>query len=104
MSCGGHVSSGETYEEAFRKEMSEELSINIDKTPYKILGKCSPEKDRTSAFMTVYELELDESPDYNQSDFQSYEWLSPKEVIDKIESGVRAKGDLGKLVKKFYLD
>jgi isopentenyl-diphosphate delta-isomerase len=103
MSCGGHVSSGETYLEAFKKEMMEELNIDIEKVGYKILGKCTPHQDNVSAFMEVYELVSDEAPNYNPKDFQGYEWLYPEEVLKKIENGTASKEDLPKLITKFYL-
>jgi isopentenyl-diphosphate delta-isomerase len=103
VSCGGHVSSGETSKEAFKKEMQEELNINIDTVKYKVLGKCNPKDDNVSAFMTVYELVQDVAPEYNKDDFQSYEWITPKDLLQKIQAGAQSKGDLPKLVKKFYL-
>lgn len=103
VSCGGHVSSGESYEEAFRKEMKEELNIDVDSVQYRVLGICNPRDAGTSAFMTVYELIQDEAPNYNPDDFQSYEWLLPTELTTKIEGGVKSKSDLIKLVKRFYL-
>lgn len=33
MSVGGHVESGETYEDALKREAQEELNINVDKMP-----------------------------------------------------------------------
>lgn len=103
VSCGGHVSSGETYEEAFQKEMMEELVINTSATPYIELGVCTPHQDGTSAFMHVYEIESDTAPDYNPEDFTSYEWLSPLEILTKLESGDKSKDDLPRLIRKFYL-
>lgn len=103
VSCGGHVSSGETYKEAFQKEMMEELNIDITATPYKELGACTPLKDGTSAFMYVYEIESDTVPAYNPEDFQSYEWLAPKEVLLKLEQGDKSKDDLPRLIRKFYM-
>jgi isopentenyldiphosphate isomerase len=103
VSCGGHVSTGETYEEAFAKEMSEELNIDISKLSYKVLGRCNPRDGNMSAFMYVYEIESNDSPNYNQDDFQSFEWLTPQELMEKINNKVKAKQDLPKLIKKFYL-
>lgn len=102
-SCGGHVSSGETYLEAFAKEMSEELNIDITKTPYKELGSCTPGKDGVSSFMHVYEILSDIVPDYSTTDFSGYEWLYPKEIIQKIVEGDKTKEDLPKLIRKFYI-
>ncbi len=101
--CGGHVSSGETYLEAFAKEMSEELNIDITKVIYKELGFCSPLKDIVSSFMRVYEIISDTAPDYNPEDYSGYAWLSPQEITEKINSSIPAKGDLPKLIHRFYL-
>jgi isopentenyl-diphosphate delta-isomerase len=65
MSCGGHVSSGETYEEAFYKEMQEELSLDMKVLQYKVLGKCTPYNDDVSSFQVVYEVKMNEVPNYN---------------------------------------
>lgn len=103
VSCGGHVSSGETYLEACKKELSEELNIDLLTVTYKILGTMNPHNDGVSAFMTVYEIETDDTPDYNSEDFSEHYWLSPQEIMDRIANGDTAKGDLPKLLKKFYL-
>lgn len=103
VSCGGHVSSGETYLEACTKEVSEELNFDLSEVSCKVLGTMNPHNDGVSAFMTVYEIETDETPDYNREDFSEHYWLSPQEVIDKIANGDIAKGDLPKLLQKLYL-
>lgn len=102
-SCGGHVSSGETYLEAFQKEMLEELNIDVTVTPYTELGICTPKKEGVSAFMHVYEIQSDVTPNYNPEDFSGYEWLSPLEILAKLEAGDNSKDDLPKLIRKFYL-
>jgi len=101
MSVGGHVESGETYEETFKRETLEELNVNIDKIAWHKLGKLSP-KEGLSAFMQVYEIMLDDAPEYNQNDFTEFFWLTPKALIKKILDGDQAKSDLIKLVQKFY--
>jgi isopentenyl-diphosphate delta-isomerase len=103
VSCGGHVSSVETYEEAFAKEMSEELNMNIANYPYKVLGTMNPYTDSVAAFMTVYEIQSDDAPDYNHDDFSEYYWLTPEEVMKRLENGDTSKSDLPPLLKKFYL-
>lgn len=103
VSCGGHVSSGETYLEACVKELQEELNIDLTQTKYKALGTMNPHQDGVSAFMTVYEIETDETPNYNPEDFSEHHWLTPEEVMAKINGGDKAKGDLPKLIEKYYL-
>lgn len=102
MSMGGHAESGETYDQTFRRELMEELRLDADAVGYKVLGKLSP-ADGVSAFMTVYEVEKEEAPDFNPRDFTEYFWLTPQALLQKIAAGDKSKEDLPKLVRKFYL-
>lgn len=102
MSMGGHVASGETYEQALKRETAEELNIDTDKVEIKFLGHLTPMKDGTMCFMKVYEIKMDQAPEYNPHDFTEYFWLKPEEIIDRIEKGDKAKSDLIKLIKIFY--
>jgi isopentenyl-diphosphate delta-isomerase len=102
VSVGGHVSSGETYLEAFRKEACEELNLDIDAVSYRVLGTMNPATDGVSAFMTVYEIFLDDTPQYNTEDFSYHLWLTPFQVFQQLEGGDTSKDDLPKLLKRFY--
>ena len=104
MSMGGYVESGETYEKMLKRETQEELNIDTDKAQVRLLGHLSPQKDGVSSNMNVYEIKMDEAPDYNKSDFVEYFWLTPKALFERIASGDKTKGDLPKLVKIFYGD
>jgi isopentenyl-diphosphate delta-isomerase len=101
LSAAGHVESGETYDDTFKREVREELNIDIAKIPHRMLGRVTP-KDGFHCFEYVYEIMSDEIPEYNQDDFLEYFWLSPKEVVEKIEGGDLAKSDVAPLVKRFY--
>lgn len=102
MSMGGHVESGETYEDAFRRETQEELNIEIDSVSYRLLGKLTPMEHNVSAFMKVYEIKMEQAPKYNPKDFIEYFWLTTKALLQKLQNGEKSKGDLPKLVKIFY--
>ncbi len=102
MSMGGHVESGETYEQSFKRELMEELRIDADKTSWKLLGHLTPYENKVSAFMNAYEIQMDEAPAFNPEDFVEYFWLSPSELFAKIDAGEKTKGDLPTLVNYFY--
>ena len=102
VSAGGHVESGETYDQTFKREVAEELNIATDTVPVHCLGHLTPQKDNVSAFMNVYEIRMNAAPNYNPDDFFEYFWLTPQALLERIERGDKAKSDLQKLVKKFY--
>lgn len=104
MSMGGHVESGESYEDAFRRELKEELDYNIEEIDYRLLGHLTPREHGVSAFMNVYEIKSEQTPNYNKKDFVEYFWLTPKMLFERITQGEKTKGDLPKLVKIFYGD
>jgi len=102
-SVGGHVVSGDTYENTFKKETSEELNIDIDRVSWKELGHFKAGDFGLNCFMKVYEIKQNDVPVFNPDDFTEYYWLSPEEVIDRIENGDKSKGDLPILIKQLYL-
>lgn len=101
-SMGGHVSAGETYEQAFARELMEELRIDVNVKPYKHIGNLNPNKHNTSAYMKVYLILTDNTPNYNTNDFIESFWLYPKELLKLIDSGDKSKGDLPIIVKNLF--
>jgi isopentenyldiphosphate isomerase len=101
-SVGGHVGSGENYEEAFFRETAEEIGVDLRRVPWRFLGKVNPHSSGLSAFMQVYEISSEAVPDYNRNDFIEWFWLTPAELMEKIRSGEPAKGDLLGVVQLFY--
>lgn len=101
-SMGGHVSAGETYEQALKRETLEELNLDVDQVALKFLGYLTPQQHGVSAFMKVYETTMDEAPDYNPNDFFEYLWVRPQELFDRIAQGEKTKSDLPKMIKIFY--
>lgn len=101
-SVAGHVEAGETYEASFIRETGEELNIDLSVVPWRLLGTLTP-SEGAYCFQTVYEIQYDSEPPYNPEDFSEANWMSPQEIIDRIESGDLAKGDIVTTIKKFYL-
>ncbi len=104
MSVGGHVESGSTYDETFKKEVLEEINLDTDNLEWSLLGYLIPMEDGVSSFMKVYEIKIDQAPSYNEKDFVEYFWLKPEELMGQIAQGEKVKADLPILVKKFYLE
>lgn len=102
ISMGGHVEHEEEYDSAFFRETLEELNLDPRIVGYDVIGKCTPHQHRVSAFMKVYRVKTNETPEYNKKDFIESFWISPKELLEKIDKGEKAKDDLPKLVKIFY--
>jgi len=100
-SMGGHVETGESYQDAFERELLEELNLHAKDLNYKIIGKLNPHDHDTAAFMQVYLIYLNSVDNYNPEDFCEYFWLTPQECIDKLNSGDVGKSDLPKILKYF---
>lgn len=98
---GGHVEHGETYEDAFRKETSEELGWNIDEIKWREVGKFGP-NDGLNTVSMIYEISTDEAPELSIDDFVSAQWISPDELAKKIKDGHPAKINLLPLLGLVY--
>ena len=99
----GHVMSGESYEECLIRETSEEVGVCLTGQSYRYLGKLEPSKDDSFCFSAIYEIELESVPNWNRNDFSEYFWLTPEELVTKIESGDKVKDTLLVVLKKFYI-
>lgn len=101
-SVGGHVAAGESYEQAFERELQEELNIKLSDVTYHLLAKLSPHEHGVSAYMHVYLITTDKEPIYNTDDFISASWYEITELQSIIKNGEHTKGDLPALINLLY--
>ncbi|KKP35475.1 MAG: NUDIX hydrolase [candidate division TM6 bacterium GW2011_GWF2_32_72] len=102
-SAVGHVSSGESYEEAVIRETQEELNLDLRGLDFRFRAHLSPFKDGSLSFLKIYELKTDKAPDFSPDEFQEGYWLKPEKVLEMIESGDKCKFGLPLIIKKLYL-
>lgn len=102
MSCGGYVKSGESYEDALKREVKEELALDVEYFPCRLLGYLTPYNDEVSIFMKVYEIRSEQAPNWNPNDFVEAYWFWPHEVLKRVQDGECVKDDLPRLIGKFY--
>ncbi len=103
-SVSGHVSSGETYDQAFARELEEELNLIPTQISWKKLGLVTPYAHGAFAFNYCYQISYNQIPAYNKNDFSEYSWLYPEELLEKIAQGEKAKSDLPIVLSQFYID
>lgn len=102
MSCGGYVKSGESYEDVFKREVKEELALDVEYLPCRLLGYLTPYNNDVTLFMKVYEIRSEQVPSWNPHDFIEAYWFWPHEVLQRVREGEYVKDDLPRLIRKFY--
>ncbi len=94
-SVGGHVSSGETYEEAAYRELEEELGITDVKLEE--IGYFKPYDIDTSAFSKMYKLVYDGKLNYDKDGIQQIYYMKKEEIRKLIDDNpLQFKGDYPK--------
>lgn len=97
-SVGGHVSSGETYEQAAYRELEEELGI-VD-VKLEEIGYFKPQDIDTSAFSKMYKLVYDEKLNYDKDGIQEIYYMTKEEISKLIDENPKQfKGDYPKFFK-----
>lgn len=103
LSLSGHVKSGEDYESAFRRLALEKLHIDIDTVPWKFLAHLTPHKNGVSAFQNIYLINSDILPEFDHNKYVESHWITPEEIIKKVEIRESVRDDLG-TVTKLYIE
>lgn len=98
-SVGGHVQSGETYEDAFKRETREELNLDLTTIPFIELGKLSPHEVGVGSFMKIFLIFYDKDIQYNPSDFSDGNYISYSSLIKKLTPITIGKPDLVPILK-----
>ncbi len=98
-SAGGHVSSGETYIEAILKEIEEELNLKLQESDLIHIRTFEP--GDLPYFRALYVHYTNQTPNFNPNDYVSGNWLTPAELILKLESGILSKSGLLRTVKSY---
>jgi isopentenyldiphosphate isomerase len=101
-SVGGHVKAGETYLQAFERELQEELNLSVQDISYSCAAYLNPKKNNVSAYMNVYIISYNQTPKYNTKDFIDSMWITIPELQKIIQHGEKTKGDLPTLINTLY--
>ena len=101
-SVAGHVSSGETYDEALLREAAEEIRFDLMTIPWRFLGKLTPPVDGSQCFQGVYEIQSDETPVLNLEDHSEAKWMSVPEILSAI-AGESVTYDFELTIRRFFV-
>ena len=98
---GGHVEHGESYLDAFAKEVREEVGWDIKTLKYREIGKFGP-REGLSCVSMIYEINSNAEPELNTEDFSQAGWMTPIDLTQSIRGGHLAKSDLLPLLRIAY--
>ncbi len=101
-SVAGQVAVGESYENAFRREVMEELNFNVDDHKWREVAKLTPNENGVACFLRLYEVVANIEPEFNKDDIESAEWLTPKQILLNIYCGQYFKPDIPMTLRMFY--
>ena len=99
---GGCVQAGETYQQAFAREIKEEIGIDVTQVPHVLCGFANPWDDDTMGFTAFYEIHTNQTPLLNPHDFDEGFWITPAELRERIKKGEKTTHNVPILLAKFY--
>lgn len=102
---GGAVKSGETYEQALQRELLEEIYLDITHLPYTRLHVFPPCAlgESCRMFKAIFKIHYTGEIRMNPDDFGAYSWLTPQELLTRIEQGEPAFHNFDVVMKKFFI-
>ncbi|MBU0707502.1 NUDIX domain-containing protein [Patescibacteria group bacterium] len=99
-SAGGHVISGETYEEAAKRELKEELGLEV---PFKFAYKdLYQDKRGNKKLLSTYTVTFDGESVADNEDVEKVEFFSMEKIKDMIANKGKFHPELLFLIKKHY--
>lgn len=90
MAMAEHMGIDEIYLVAAIRGFQEELNLSIQSSDLRLVGVLSP-LPGLPYFGAYYLYQTDEEPSYNIEDFSEAHWMTPEEVLNRIENGEVAK-------------
>jgi len=94
-SAGGHVQTGETYDQAMLRELEEETGIHADPSELICIGKLTPkEAPPHYYFSSLYVYHSNRVPNFIPEDFVGFKLLSCDELYSRLQDGEPAKQSL----------
>jgi mutator protein MutT len=98
-SAGGHVQKGETYEQAAKREMKEELGINV---PLTLIHESPYDHYKMRKFLQVFR-GISEGPfDFNEEEVAGGRWFSVADVRDMVKKNQMVHPELAHVIEKLY--
>jgi len=85
---GGNVESGETLEQALKREIKEELDVDIKS--FKPFGEYKWSDEHLTRVFKAFIVELVQEPQPNRYDFAEWGWFS-KDEIEKMDFAINCK-------------
>lgn len=107
-SAAGHVDKGESYEQAAKRELKEELGLsNIELKQIDKIESRTVYKDRKlNRFKMIYEVIIpdDSTINYDKDELLAIKWYTKKELEELIENEPnQLVPDFRKLLEKYFL-
>ncbi|VVB75104.1 Isopentenyl-diphosphate Delta-isomerase [uncultured archaeon] len=100
VSAGGHVSAGESYEEAAKKELWEELGVEA---PLKLLGKNLFVTPKFEIFISAFTAQYAGPFKLEEGKVAEVKWFTLGEIKELIKNNGKIHPELLFLLKKYFL-